>query len=259
VVVSSKTSEREHWDRFWDISRNVEDVYSNEGRVAEQITRIVSPQGKRILEVGAGTGRDGIVLAKQGAFVVSLDYSRLSLSMIRSQIDERDSLAPCCSDAFALPFRDGTFDIVFHQGLLEHFHNPDDVIAENARVLKSGGYLLVDVPQRYHYYTLVKHIFISIGKWFAGWETEFSVSELERMLEKHSFSIVQSYGEWFNPPIWYRMLRKALLQRGIRLSMYPRIFTALRNSFGWLRSYILGRRWALYTTLIVGTVGRKGE
>ena len=46
----------------------------------------------------------------------------------------------CCGDAFALPFADGTFDVVFHQGLLEHFRNPDDLIAENARVLKPGGY-----------------------------------------------------------------------------------------------------------------------
>jgi ubiquinone/menaquinone biosynthesis C-methylase UbiE len=252
-----RTSNREHWDRFWERSGDVDDIYSNEGRVTEQIVGIVSPEGKLVLEVGAGSGRDGILLARLGAFTVSLDYSHSSLRLISSQIEDRDTLAPCCGDAFLLPFKDETFDIVFHQGLLEHFRNPDDLIAENARVLKKGGYLIVDVPQRYHYYTVVKHLFILAGRWFAGWETEYTVSDLERLLKRHSFSIVSSYGEWFNPPIWYRMLRKALLPLGIRLRLYPKIFLFIRNSFTGLRSFILKRRWALYTTLIVGTIARK--
>jgi hypothetical protein len=117
----------------------------------------------------------------------------------------------------------------------------------------------VDVPQRYHYYTLIKHILISVGKWFAGWETQYSVRELERLLERHGFTVVSSYGEWFNPPIWYRILRKGLLPLGIRLPMYPRVFAAVRRCFGRWRTSLLRRRWALYTTLVVGTVASKNE
>ncbi|MCK4236488.1 MAG: class I SAM-dependent methyltransferase [Candidatus Krumholzibacteria bacterium] len=255
--MSERRSKKEHWDRFWERSDHIEEVYSNEGRVTKHITAVVQPEGKRVLEVGAGSGRDGILLAHRGAFVVSLDYSLSSLSVVSSQIDEKDSLVLCCGDAFALPFEDKTFDIVFHQGLLEHFRNPDDMIAEHARVLRPGGYLLVDVPQRYHYYTVLKHIMILVGRWFAGWECEYSVGELERLLERHSFSVVTSYGEWFNPPIWYRILRKALFPRGVHLAMYPKIFTVFRRGFRGLRSYILKKRWALYTTLIIGTIARK--
>ncbi len=254
-----RTSEREHWDRFWDISEDVDEVYSNEGRVSERLSRIVPLAGRRVLEVGAGTGRDGIMMSMEGAFVVSLDYSSRSLAMIAAQVDHGGPVAPCCGDAFALPFEEDTFDIVFHQGLLEHFRNPGDMIEENMRVLKPGGYLLVDVPQRYHYYTIVKHIFIAAGKWFAGWETEYSAGQLERLIEAHSFSVVSSYGEWLNPPIWYRMLRKGLLSAGIRLPMYPAIFTVMNRLFGGLRSFILGRRWGLYTAVVVGTIARKNQ
>jgi ubiquinone/menaquinone biosynthesis C-methylase UbiE len=252
-----RKSEKEHWDRFWVSSGGVQEIYSNDDRVAEQIERALSVDGLRVLEVGAGSGRDGIHLAGSGAKVVSLDYSLPSLRMIRSQLEGRTFVKLCCGDAFDLPFADGTFDIVFHQGLLEHFRNPDDLITENRRVLRAGGLLLVDVPQKYHYYTLVKHVLIAMGRWFAGWETEFSIGGLERILRDHSFSIVSSYGEWLNPPIWYRMLRRAAFAVGIRMPMYPWIFTFVRRRLGRLRSGLLRKRWVLYTTLVVGTLARK--
>ena len=253
-----RKSEREHWDRFWVSAGDVEKVYSNEDRVAAHIERaLLSVDNLRILEVGAGSGRDGIRLAEMGAKVVSLDYSMPSLRMIASQVDRDVPVTLCCGNAFSLPFADETFDLVFHQGLLEHFRNPDDLIAENRRVLKPGGVLLVDVPQRYHYYTAIKHLLIAMDLWFAGWETEFSIGELERMLRNNSFSIVSSYGEWLNPPIWYRMLRRAAVAIGLRLPMYPPIFTFFREHFGRFRSHLLRKRWVLYTTLVVGTLARK--
>ena len=251
------TSEKRHWDRFWDEASSVDDVYSNEGRVAARIARLAPLEGKRVLEVGAGSGRDGLELARGGAEVVSLDYSLPSLRLIRKQLAAGASLSVCCGDAFALPFPDSSFDVVFHQGLLEHFRNPDDLIAEHARVLKPGGFLLVDVPQRYHYYTVIKHILISCRRWFAGWEREYSIGELEGMLRRHSFSIVSSYGEWFNPPIWYRMLRRGIRPLGAALPMYPRLFSVWGRMFSPAEEAFLRRRWSLYTTLVVGTIGRK--
>jgi ubiquinone/menaquinone biosynthesis C-methylase UbiE len=253
----SRKSEKRDWDRFGKQAGSTDDVYSNEGRVAAQIKGVIPVEGMSVLEVGAGTGRDGIELAALGAEVVSLDYSMPSLEMIGAQVGHGERVTLCCGDAFSLPFEEDTFDIVFHQGLLEHFRNPDDLIAENRRVLKPGGILLVDVPQRFHYYSIIKHVAIAFGAWFAGWETEFSVRELERLLEKHSFSIVTSYGEWFNPPIWYRMLRKAALGARIRLPMYPWIFRFIREKFSALRAGLLGMRWTLYTTVVIGTLARK--
>jgi SAM-dependent methyltransferase len=250
-------SEKKHWDRFWEQAPSVEDVYSNEGRVAERIARAVNVSGARVLEVGAGSGRDGLMLAARGARVVSLDYSLPSLRLIAGQTRGTAGASLVCGDAFALPFADGVFDVVFHQGLLEHFRNPDDLVAENARVLKRGGIILVDVPQRYHYYTLVKHAAIALRLWFAGWEREYTAGELERLLERHSFSVVSSYGEWFNPPIWYRMLRRGLIRAGIRLPMYPRAFQALGARLAPLREALLRRRFALSTTVVVGTIARK--
>ena len=140
----SRVSEKSHWDEFWKSSGGAAEIYDNEGRVSRHFMKVARIDGMMVLEVGAGTGRDGIFMASHGARVISLDYSMPSLRMIGSQLGEGSSVMLCCGDAFSLPFPDGTFDLVFHQGLLEHFRNPDDMIAENRRVLKQGG----DSPHR---------------------------------------------------------------------------------------------------------------
>ena len=97
---------------------------------------------------------------RRGANVWVVDYTPSALRLIAKQ-PGGDRLLRVCGDAFQLPFADGSFDVVFHQGLLEHFREPQRLLAENARVLKRGGLLLVDVPQRWHYYTPLKHLMIA--------------------------------------------------------------------------------------------------
>jgi ubiquinone/menaquinone biosynthesis C-methylase UbiE len=256
-IQMKRVSEKKHWDDFWSVSDGAEEIYDNEGRVSRHLMDLWPLEGMKILEVGAGTGRDGIFMASRGASVVSLDYSLPSLEMVRSQIPDGGRVDLCCGDAFSLPFGEETFDVVFHQGLLEHFRNPGDMLAEHHRVLKRGGHILVDVPQRWHYYTLLKHAMIAAGKWFAGWETEFSPRELEKMLRQNSFAIVGTYGEWLNPPIWYRILRRGMMQMGARLPMYPHIFANVRRTFASARARLLSLRPVLYTTVVIGTIARK--
>jgi ubiquinone/menaquinone biosynthesis C-methylase UbiE len=254
-----RTSDKKHWDDFWDSSGKVGEVYDNEGRVSRHFMSVAPLEGMRILEVGAGTGRDGLFMANMGASVVSLDYSLSSLGIIREQIPEGVAIDLCCADAFSLPFYDDTFDLVFHQGLLEHFRNPEDMIEEHHRVLRPGGYILVDVPQKYHYYTVLKKMLIMLGRWFAGWETQYSPRELETMLKRSGFRIVTTYGEWLNPPIWYRMMRKLFYNNGIKLPMHPRIFRAWRKLISAPREGMIRLRPVIYTTVVIGSIGKKKE
>jgi SAM-dependent methyltransferase len=255
-----KESRKEHWEAFWadadDLS--LEDVYDNGGRILRELFRICEPAGKRILEVGAGSGRDSVALAKAGAEVITLDYSPRSLELIRkTSIGAGVEIGMVGGDGLQLPFADGSFDVVFHQGLLEHFRDPMVMLHEHQRVLKPGGLLLVDVPQRWHYYTIGKHILMAMNKWFAGWETEFSVGELEGMIRRAELEVVHAYGDWMVPGMFYRALRKVLLRAGIRLAMYPRpipVFGAIDEAW---RAWFARQRASMYTTIVIGVVGQK--
>jgi len=250
----AQLSEKKHWDDFWAASQNLEDVYANDNRIVEFLARELDVRGMRILEVGAGTGRDSDRLAEMGAHVWTLDYSEESLQLMSDNLDQPIQIV--CGDALALPIADDTFDLVFHQGLLEHFHNPLDLLAENFRITKKGGRVLVDVPQRFHYYTLAKHILMFFDKWFAGWETEFSLAELEHLVTDAGFEVDSTYGHNLYPPIWYRGMRRVLLKAGLRLPMQPfsgAFFSGLRRG---LRG-MLPHRFRLSTSMVIGCLGRK--
>jgi len=221
-----KESRLEHWENFWKEKSNMEEVYSNSDRVVRNIVKITDVKGKRVLEIGAGTGRDSFPFVTQGAHVYQLDYSLHSLSIMKKIAEEEKmDVAIIGGDTFQLPFKDESFDVIFHQGLLEHFRHAkaEALLKENIRVLKTGGLLCVDVPQRYHIYTVIKTFLIAINQWFAGWERSFSVPELRRVMKRLGLKTVLTYGEWMYPSLFYRATREVLLKLNIKLPLYPKI------------------------------------
>jgi SAM-dependent methyltransferase len=252
-----RVSEKKHWNEFWANSQNLSDVYGTDERITKNLGAVVDFEGSRILEVGAGTGRDAGEIASLGAVSVALDYSEESLNLMRRSLGELGNRVEIiCGDALGLPFASESFDAVYHQGLLEHFRDPAELLEENVRVLKKGGVLLVDVPQKYHYYTVLKHILMAFGRWFAGWETEFTVGELRRLVEDQGLEVIGFYGHNQSPPIWYRGLRRILLKTGVRLPMYPRGPGGLADVRRKLGSTVPDRI-KLNTAMVIGCLARK--
>jgi ubiquinone/menaquinone biosynthesis C-methylase UbiE len=255
-----KVSTKQNWEAFWQKKNNLHEVYSNTDRVARNLVRVTNLQNKKVLEIGAGTGRDSLNLVSYGAEVYQLDYASNALKLMREVAQVNGvNIQFIGGDAFGLPFADGTFDIVFHQGLLEHFREPraTQLLEENIRVLKNGGMLLIDVPQCYHLYTVMKHILIAFNVWFAGWEREFSARELEKKLTSLGLVPIRTYGEWMYPSLLYRIVREVLLKIGIKMPLYPRLFTPLTHLRQLVRESLIELRPFINTSLAIGVIARK--
>ena len=100
--------------------------------------------GKNALDIGCGTGRISLTLAKLGANVTSLDLSMVMLEHLKSEARRKkvaSRITTIESSADRLPLGDNLFDIVTCFGLLEHL--PPAVrrktISEAFRVLKPNG------------------------------------------------------------------------------------------------------------------------
>jgi len=162
------------------------------------------------------------------------------------------------ADALRMPFRDGAFAVVFHQGLLEHFRDPAPLLAETARVTRRGGRAVVDVPQTFHLYTAMKQVLIALGAWFAGWETQFTPGGLERRMREAGLRVTRSYGEWMVPGLWYRVTREIVKRAsGRALPLDPPAPRFWRRGWEGLRARAARHRLALYTCHVIGTVGEK--
>ena len=253
---------QEVWNKFWARKKDLDKVYPSSPSVCKAILHNLDVRGLRILEVGAGTGRDSAELASKGALVTVLDFAQGSLEIVgalRSELGLGDSLRLVRGDAFGSPFADGTFDLVFHQGLAEHFRDPLALIRENFRIVKPGGYCLCDVPQTVHAYTVIKHLLIAMDKWFAGWETEFTMPQLKALMKAAGFEIHDAYGDWMRPNLAYRMLREVGFKVGVQLPKYPLEGTAWQRAKDSLLDSLERNPLAHYTQLSIGVIGRKPQ
>jgi SAM-dependent methyltransferase len=254
-----RVSTLDHWESYWRSHANLEQTYSTGGRLAREIQREGPVRGKRVLEVGAGSGRDTLALAREGATAVVVDYAPMSLELVARQARAQGlEVLLVRADALAMPFRDDAFAVVFHQGLLEHFRDPRPLLRECARVTGRGGRMIVDVPQTFHAYTLMKQSLIALDRWFAGWERQFTPAELEREVAATGLTVRRTYGEWMVPGLGYRVVRE-LLKRGFRVALPleprgPSWWAALWEA---LRARALRLRIALYTCHVIGTVAEK--
>jgi hypothetical protein len=84
-----------------------------------------SAPGHRCLETGSGTGVMSLYLALHQRRVVALDMDQELLKRLRSPLAEGAWLSGVAADLLHLPFGNDSFDMVFSQGVLEHFDESD--------------------------------------------------------------------------------------------------------------------------------------
>lgn len=248
---------RDPWTRFWSSKEALDDVYPSSPRVLEALLRHLPGEGARVLEIGAGTGRDAAALAARGHRVVALDRSAGALPLMARAHPELVGRGLVGGDALHLPFPDETFDAVFHQGVLEHFGNPVAFLAENRRVTRPGGLVVVDVPQTWHPWTALKRAALRVDRWFAGWETDFTVGGLERAVRAAGYEVVARYGDTMVPSLAYRLVREGARQAGVGLPLAPRGPVALRRLRDAARARALETRAGLAVAHTIGVVGRR--
>ena len=95
---------------------------------------------KRCLEVGCGRGSLSAYFADEGWDCSLLDLSEAAIQQARQAFHANGFKATFdIGDCLNLPYSEGTFDMVFSIGLLEHFKNFEKVISEQFRVLAPDG------------------------------------------------------------------------------------------------------------------------
>lgn len=101
--------------------------------------------GKRVLDIGCGTGILARSLSAQGAQVVGVDPNERALAIAREAVPAGE-FHP--AGAQALPFGDRTFDGAVFLHSLHHVPEPDmhAALRESARVVRSGRAVVVIEP-----------------------------------------------------------------------------------------------------------------
>jgi SAM-dependent methyltransferase len=115
---------------------------------ADVITSCIGPlQGRRILDVGTGSGRAALLLAREAALVTAIDASEQMLAVARERAASQGlGIRFQLGDAHALDFPDRAFDVVICLRVLMHTPDWRQVVGELCRV--ADALVIIDYPAK---------------------------------------------------------------------------------------------------------------
>ena len=135
-------------------------------------------EGKKVLELGTGTGGTATLLAKRGASVVGIDLLPFRLAEAQMRAVEHnvaEAVNFALMDATHLAFPDNTFDFIISKSVLV-FTDHRQTSKECYRVLKPGGTAVFMENMRYHPMVwLYRKMFLK----YSGKLRYFSVKDIE--------------------------------------------------------------------------------
>ena len=151
------------------------------------IHRYALPHAK-VLEVGAGTGRYSIALAREGMDVTAVELVESNLSVLRENSRGMDRLQSYQGDATDLKrFADDSFDVTLVLGPLYHLYEKEDVnraIDEAIRVTRPNGVILFAFLSVY----AIMYANYLFGNWGAGQEENFTADYQVRHFQEQLFT-----------------------------------------------------------------------
>jgi 2-polyprenyl-3-methyl-5-hydroxy-6-metoxy-1,4-benzoquinol methylase len=172
------------------------------------LDRLLSP-GDRVLDVGCGEGRHAHASALEPVEVVGVDLDpgrvRAASRGFDTEVADAARTRPAFleGDATALPFADGSFDVVVCAEVLEHVPDYRRAIDELERVLAPAGTLALSVPRAWP-----ERICWALSADYhdveGGHVRIFELPELRRTVETTGLACVGTeYAHAFHTPYWW--------------------------------------------------------
>lgn len=169
---------------------------------ARQVAHYVPLAGRTLLDVGGGPGYFAEAFRALGASYIGLDADVGELSLHGRDVAEGTVLG----SGMALPFRDGSLDVVYSSNVLEHVVDPELMADEMVRVTKPGG-----------------TVFLSYNNWLAPngghetapWHYLGGKRAADRYARKTGKRPKNEYGESLYKTSVAQMLRWLRAQQGV--------------------------------------------
>lgn len=158
--------------------------------------KYIPKEAKTILDVGGGTGRNGIKFAQDfpSAKIYITDILEESFSVVRGIAEEVGvtNFETKKEDVNSLSFPDNFFDVVFCDVVIQHLPDVSNAMKEMRRVLKPNGILIVAVNNVWNPHTLYKKLMGASYRY--GYERSYTRKELRELFGAHGLEVIAEDG-----------------------------------------------------------------
>ena len=170
-----------------------------ESRIRKLLALLDDEPRGRLLDVGCAAGELGVLLAARGWSVAGVDREPALVAAARERgIDARH----CDFGQMLLPWPDAAVDAVVLAEVIEHVLDTDHVLTEIARVLRSGGALVVTTPNLASLENRARLLLGRYPMWMdirvegTGYVRYYTPPMLRAHLRRHGFRVEQHVGNW---------------------------------------------------------------
>ena len=152
----------------------------------------------RMLDVGCGHGEFGALLLQAGWSVDGLDLDPAQVASAAG----RGLTARVCDLTGGLPFEDARFDALFAGEVIEHLVDTDAFLAEIARVVRPGGFVILTTPNLASFENRVRLLLGIYPIWVnyrlegMGHVRAYTPGTLRRQLAEHGLNVERHRGNW---------------------------------------------------------------
>ncbi len=155
-------TEVKFWDDYWkgcSLPSAIDEGFSFDRCLAKELRRHLTGLSGKALEVGCAPGRWMAFLHELGLVPSGIEYSRAGVDItVRNLNMQHVKYGEILCGDFLSIRPDRLFDVVISLGVIEHFDDPDAVMAKHLEWLKPGGTLVIGVPNIRGVYGVIQSI-----------------------------------------------------------------------------------------------------
>ena len=213
---------------FWDAGdREYEDQVE-----AVAIKRLMPKRGSRLLEVGAGAGRNTMRYTDFDQIVL-LDYSRTQLEQAQARLGLGERYIYVVADVYRLPFDSAVFDAATMIRTLHHLAEPRDALRNIRHSLAQGATFVLEYANKQNIKAILRWV-TRQQEWnpfnrntieFAELNYDFHPVAVDKWLSETGFCIQRK--------LTVSHFRVGLLKRTIPLRMLVRLDSLLQWTGNW--------------------------
>lgn len=163
-------------------------------RLDQTFRHLPQQTGLDILEVGCGAGYGAVYLEGRYKSYLGIDYAA-ELIGYAEEVNKRPGAEFEVRDVESLT-GERQFDVIFMIGVLHHLDKPEAVMRQLLGILKPGGWLVANEPQRGNpVIGAARAVRKKVDKAYSEDQREYSSAELVTMYENTGYSEVKAFAQ----------------------------------------------------------------